>query len=668
MNSWKPFGKQFDITRRYQIFFLLTAVLPILMFSAHLLENVYFKANRNLFKLLESGLLYVEDTVKANHHELAMSARQAAFLSLNDSYHGYLASHKASRFETYLANYRKTNAFDVVLVLSPQKRILFNPSNSKPFNQKSFDKLVSTSVSGRIMTGFERFYDPKSNRLHLAYVASAPIPRSYNDSRIDGVLLIGRYVKNDSAYGTLQRIMLQHKFRVLVREPKGYSLETSGEAFGDTSKTKPEKTSETAPGTPPETGPAGAPKKYATGSPPVIGKIPDNLLKKTRKTASSTQDDEDTILSPELQAQLELASRHGPANENQPGNVFKEDIRGNSYLTRLFPLINQHSETAGFIAISVPHAEFKDFMQQNLAFITLFIVILILWILMAGRWFQRDVIAPMNALAHGLKQAAREDFGTRIPMLPDYHAEAKDTIHSFNTLVKRLEENEQLRATFISMLSHDLKTPLLAQKRVAELLQDNPEFSKDPKLQELLSNLRRSNEDLLDMVYTLLETYRYEDGQIVLMQEPVNLRAIMTQCFETLQPLADESGILLINSVPEDFPNINADPLQLKRLFQNLISNAIQNIPEGCQVLAAAEETPGAYVIRIEDNGPGLSEKVRKRLFERYNSGPKLAKRIGSGLGLFICRMIVELHNGTIKAESAAGQGTQFHIALPKSP
>lgn len=603
MPSWK----RFDITRRYQIFFLLTAVLPILMFSAHLLENVYIKANQNLSALLESGLLYVEATVKANHNELAMSARQAAFLSLNDSYHQYLNTGNASHFQTYLEHYQKTNAFDVVLIIDPQRKILFNSSHTQPFNMKSFNTMLDESLSGRIITGFERFHDPHQEQLHLAYVAAAPIPRSYNDSRVDGVLLIGRYVKNDSAYSTLQRIMLQHRFRVLVREPEGYSVEIA-----------------------------------------------------------ANDDPADRMMTPGLEDQLKKLSRIKKPADASVESVFKEYILESSYLTRLFPLNNQHSETAGYIAISVPRAELKDFMKENLGFITLFIAVLMVWILMAGRWFHQDVIEPMGALTQGLRRVAEEDLTTRIPLNSTYHKEARETIQSFNMLVNRLEETEQLRDTFISMLSHDLKTPLLAQQRVTTMLQESFDEAGEPKLGKLLGSLRRSNEDLLEMVYTLLETYQYEDGQIVLMREPVLLGKLMTDCFETLRPLAEESGIITENLIPKDFPVIEADPLQLKRLFQNLLSNAIQNIPEECRVWADAKLVPGGIRIYIEDNGPGLSDKVRKRLFERYNSGPRLRKRIGSGLGLFICRKIVEMHSGTIEVSSATGRGTRFSITLPQ--
>ncbi len=600
--------KRFDITFRYQIFFLLTAVFPISMFSVYLLENVYIKANRNLSEILESGLLYVEDTVNANHHELAMSARQAAFLSLNDSYHEYLATGDASRFKTYLERYQKTNSFDVVLIMSPDRRILFNVGQTAPFNQKSFDTLVSSSLAGKVLTGFERFQEPVGQHLNLAYVAASPIPHSYNDKRVDGVLVIGRFLKNDVAYSNLQRIMLQHRFRVLVREPDGYSVEVSSD---------------------------------------------ESLSSKA--------------LTSDLETRLKILGQDKRNHQFGFEETFKEYIQGRSYLTRVFLLRNQHAEPAGFIVISVPRAELKDFMKQNLLFILLFILLLSGWILMAGRWFYQDVIEPMSSLTRGLKRVVADDFTVRLPMRFAYHTEARETIRSFNRLVSRLEENEQLRATFISMLSHDLKTPLLAQQRVTEMLQDGFDMVEDPQIGRLLTNLRRSNEDLLEMVRTILETYRYEEGQITLDIEPVHLGQLMAQCFETLHPLAEENGILLKNLIADDFPLLSADPVQLKRLFQNLASNAVQNIPEGCEVWAAAEECPdGTVVVRIGDNGPGLSEKVLKHLFERYNSGPRLTKRIGSGLGLFICRMIAELHNGKIEVQSISGEGTIFSISLPK--
>lgn len=603
-NKDMPQWIRLDITRRYQIFFLLTAVLPIVMFGMHLLENVYFKANRNLMDLLESGLLYVEETVKANHQELAMSARQAAYLSLNDAYHQYLATGNSERFRTYLERYQQTNGFDIVLIVSPQGKILFNPRQTHPFNQHSYSTLIQESLSGKVLTGFERFYTNDKSRLNLAYVAAAPIPQSYNAPQVDGVLLIGRYVKNDKAYSSLNRVMLQHRFRVLIQEPDGYSVEV---APGDKA--------------------------------------------------------EDQHLTPSLMSKLE----HLPKKSTRLPDAFQETIDKEAYMTGLFPLVNQHGEATGYIAISVPRPELQDFMKQNLGFILIFILVLLVWIFMAGRWFHQDVIEPMNALTGALKRLPDGDYDIRLPVAMDYHQEARETIQSFNSLVNRLGENEKLRANFISMLSHDLRTPLLAQKKVAELLQQTLNTADNPRLNELLQSLDRSNLDLLGMVDTLLETYQYEEGQITLETKPVHLKQLLQDCLNTIGPLAQEGQIQIHNEIPDDFPAFEADPVQLKRVFQNLITNAVQNMSEGCQVWVQAEALPNTIRFDIRDNGPGLSEAMQTRLFERYNSASRLTQHIGSGLGLFICKMIVELHQGSITVESKRNEGTTFHILLPKS-
>ena len=103
----------------------------------------------------------------------------------------------------------------------------------------------------------------------------------------------------------------------------------------------------------------------------------------------------------------------------------------------------------------------------------------------------------------------------------------------------------------------------------------------------------------------------------------------------------------------------------MKRVFTNLIANAIQNISKGSKIKVIAEKTENDIEIKIIDNGPGIPPEMIPHVFERYYSGHTLQKKIGSGLGLYICRTIVELHQGTITVESKNGNGTIFTIKMP---
>lgn len=228
-----------------------------------------------------------------------------------------------------------------------------------------------------------------------------------------------------------------------------------------------------------------------------------------------------------------------------------------------------------------------------------------------------------------------------------------------------LKENEKLRSTFISSLTHDLKTPLIAQKHMLELLQEQCKHEAG-KIAFLCHGLIENNENLLDMVSKLLETYQYAEGKIILHAEWFNLYTLVEECLDTLGALASNKGIELFNRVPADFEPIRADRSLLKRVLINLLGNALENIPHGCHAEVRATQTPDKVEIEVADNGNGIEPEFLPHIFDRY--GPRGSRRhkLGSGLGLFICKTIVELHQGSISAISTPKQGATFLIRLPK--
>lgn len=230
---------------------------------------------------------------------------------------------------------------------------------------------------------------------------------------------------------------------------------------------------------------------------------------------------------------------------------------------------------------------------------------------------------------------------------------------------RTLQENERLRSNFVSALTHDLRTPLIAQKRLIELLKDMGESGRD-KQDFLMHGLEKNNENLLDMVNKLLETYQYVEGRIVLVLEQFNLVMLVEECFQEMKEIAEDKQIRLSNAIGVDLFPVTADRGLLKRVLINLIGNAIENIPEYCEITLSAHRHADSWGLCVADNGMGISSELLPNLFERYfprSTGQH--RKIGSGLGLFICKMIVELHEGEIKVESNVGQGATFCITIP---
>jgi signal transduction histidine kinase len=193
--------------------------------------------------------------------------------------------------------------------------------------------------------------------------------------------------------------------------------------------------------------------------------------------------------------------------------------------------------------------------------------------------------------------------------------------------------------------------------------------------------MARSNQNLLKMVNTLLEVYRYEAGRKSLNFFPVDLRELICEVAEELAPLANAKGLSLKLDLAESAGNCNGkictavgDRLELHRLITNLVGNAIQFTDAGVVEirLKAAPPPPAAHLtdgnipwiaIEVEDTGQGIGAADRERIFERFLQGNH--KRSGSGLGLHLSRQIVEAHQGTIEVMSELGKGSLFAVRLP---
>lgn len=233
------------------------------------------------------------------------------------------------------------------------------------------------------------------------------------------------------------------------------------------------------------------------------------------------------------------------------------------------------------------------------------------------------------------------------------------------TTLDKLKQSDRNRNEFISALTHDLRTPLAAERNALEMiLRDENNLSE--RSLSLLRNLHGNNAGLLKLVNQLLETFQAEEVEARINPERVNLRQLVEECFLSLNALASEKKMKLINQLPEERPVIMADPYQIKRVITNLVGNAIANTPNGSRITVSSTETPEFVEIQVIDNGPGINPEILPHLFERYYAGAGLNRKLGSGLGLSICKKLVNAHGGKIGVESVLGQGSNFSFTLPR--
>lgn len=244
-------------------------------------------------------------------------------------------------------------------------------------------------------------------------------------------------------------------------------------------------------------------------------------------------------------------------------------------------------------------------------------------------------------------------------------------VRSLLRLKHAIDEREQIarqREDFVSWMTHDLRTPIVAAERMLMLFQQGALGELSPGMDEAITTMARSNRNLLAMVNTLLEVYRYEAGRKNLYFSPINVQEVVEEVIQELSPLASEKGLDVKYQSGENVnTKVVGDRLELHRVFTNLIGNAIKFTDTGSVEVRLSNSLPGSeevwLLVEVQDTGPGITPEDQKILFDRFRQGSH--KRSGSGLGLHLSKRIAETHQGTIEVKSELGKGSMFIVRLP---
>jgi len=221
---------------------------------------------------------------------------------------------------------------------------------------------------------------------------------------------------------------------------------------------------------------------------------------------------------------------------------------------------------------------------------------------------------------------------------------------------------EEIRKTFTATLAHDLRSPILGEQKALEvILSSNPELPLK-NYTEYFKGIYDTNDDLLRIVNNLLEIYQYESGKSELKLEANNVKDIINSVVRTLKPLAEDQGSDISLNIEENLPSVMVDRSEIQRVTSNLISNAIKHNKKGTNINIKAIKADNEVRVSVNDNGQGIPEAEKPNIFQKY---PITKSGIGSGLGLFLSKQIIEAHGGKIWFESEAGKGTTFYFTLP---
>ena len=226
-------------------------------------------------------------------------------------------------------------------------------------------------------------------------------------------------------------------------------------------------------------------------------------------------------------------------------------------------------------------------------------------------------------------------------------------------------EIETLKEDFVATLTHDLKVPIVAEANILNFLIDGKFGEINDKQKVALLNMKSSNEELIDLVQIVLETYKIKETGIPLLKENIKLNEFLTDIVNEVQPIAANSGLVINFTPTEKNLTVSADVMQLKRVVKNLISNAISHSNTKKDIDIKTGEISGFVTISVIDYGQGLPEEELKLIFNKYYSAAKKFRKIGTGLGLYLSQQIAKSHGGEITVQSEENVRTEFCIKLP---
>ena len=263
---------------------------------------------------------------------------------------------------------------------------------------------------------------------------------------------------------------------------------------------------------------------------------------------------------------------------------------------------------------------------------------------------------PMGDIVAAADRVASGDFSARV--LERGPHSLRSVARAFNDMTARLQAQDQQRRHLMADIAHELRTPLTVIQGRLEGLLDGVYPRDDERLGTVLEDTRM----LARLVEDLRTLADAESGTLTLQKEPTDLAILVQDAVNSFAAEAGAGGVAVGVEAAADLPLVEIDPLRIREVLANLLSNALRHTARGGSVSAATGVLDGRIELRITDTGAGISPEELPRIFDRFYKGR--ASR-GSGLGLTIARNLVLAHGGEIRAESRVGEGTAVIVTLP---
>tara|TARA_B100000745_G_scaffold294310_1_gene237152 strand:+ start:10492 stop:11310 length:819 start_codon:yes stop_codon:yes gene_type:complete len=255
-------------------------------------------------------------------------------------------------------------------------------------------------------------------------------------------------------------------------------------------------------------------------------------------------------------------------------------------------------------------------------------------------------------------------------MLEDQEMSAKMLVRRDLELTRaheKLEELGRLKSDFVSVVAHQLRTPLSVTKWALDMLWDTNRQSMSTEQAQVLARGRESNERMITLVDDLLRVDLHEGGKIQYSFDEMYLQDVVKAVAHQLEAIAVQRDVTMVVELEKTAPKVKGDADKLGSAVQNLIENALKYTPQNGSVTVSLYRDGAQVIVSVKDTGIGVPKSEHEKIFSRFYRGENAIRTVteGSGLGLFIAQKIVRRHGGKIWFESEEGEGATFFFSIP---
>ncbi|HSX30093.1 MAG TPA: sensor histidine kinase [Candidatus Saccharimonadales bacterium] len=342
------------------------------------------------------------------------------------------------------------------------------------------------------------------------------------------------------------------------------------------------------------------------------------------------------------------------------------NYQGKSVIAAVRPIKGTHWG----MTVEVERAEmYQPLYNLRDTFLLLTFVILVFSVFVA-LYAARLITDPLITMSIAAAALSKGDLSQRVHQVRSNNGDNEFGIlaHTFNIMAGNLEKLDKMKTEFILLTSHQLRTPASAVKGFLALLLDGTTEPLSAKQKDLLQSAYEENEQQLRLINQILSISQAESHQIQLSRTEVDLVKMTKKIAKQLHAIALEHKQKITVNVSEKSIVALVDSEKMHMVIENLISNAMKYSPDETEIIASLENATNEVIVRVKDQGYGIDPHDMDQLFKKFSRlpNPKSVKAQGSGLGLYLVKQLVELHEGTIEAKSAPGLGATFIVRLPK--